>query len=737
MEPTVACSTDRDPRFAALSPVVVWLPHFNGAALVPLCLVLSPSGVSAVLMVRPLSWALSAASPLLSPSVTSRCFPAPIEPLAYLLPSHTSRVLPPLPLCVLDNQLITIVPPVPSPSLPSCAAGVLPLVNVPHTPSLPLPLCTIGVSPVAVIEPHTLHLSMHSAGASPLADELYASSPPSLTGRTGFCFLQLPRLHCFGLACATLLPLLLSLPLALVALRSMADVAPAMAIAALLLWAIDLWALLTSPSVPPVLPSMLSVSSPVPYLSIVFCVCPLFKRGHCTWSLDRRGWVEGCCALLTLRRMVPCPHTIRLRLSHMVPLTTIGEVAACCWFALTLLCLCAHRLLFGSSCFRCFGAPSLSRRYRCPSRFCCSLLPILFICLSLLRPVTAVSPGRVVVDVDVLWRPSFDWSYPFLLTTDAFLLLGDRRTSWTSFPVALVSDRWGYSVPPMGVRWATCLGALAICLRACHRMFVAITACPWLSLSLHSPVDWNGCPSHYPYWVSANRSHWSPSAALEVTADASPPESATPCVIHAMVARAPSITPNLGAEARASPIHTAPPNHAELATLYDGLKLHISLRSATGYEGVSLRRTRPTRPYRVKAPGGKLLGDFSDVLDAAACYARHMLSRPFVSPTGSTTVSVALPCGASAEVALSPQSPTGFLGVTRPTDQFRSKPYLARLGPRRTDYIGYFATAEEAAAAVTAACQARDSFPILLSDDGFDGDILGPSGGPHTSSSAD
>ena len=77
---------------------------------------------------------------------------------------------------------------------------------------------------------------------------------------------------------------------------------------------------------------------------------------------------------------------------------------------------------------------------------------------------------------------------------------------------------------------------------------------------------------------------------------------------------------------------------SEVIAWHGGIALHLSSRSATGYEGVSLRRTRPSRPYRVKAPGGVLLGDFADVLQAAVCYAQYMRDRRGIVPRLSSLI---------------------------------------------------------------------------------------------------
>ena len=47
--------------------------------------------------------------------------------------------------------------------------------------------------------------------------------------------------------------------------------------------------------------------------------------------------------------------------------------------------------------------------------------------------------------------------------------------------------------------------------------------------------------------------------------------------------------------------------------------------------------------------------------------------------------------------------------MTLRRDQHRARPYVARLGPARSDFIGYFPTASDAARAVAAAQYERDA----------------------------
>ena len=103
------------------------------------------------------------------------------------------------------------------------------------------------------------------------------------------------------------------------------------------------------------------------------------------------------------------------------------------------------------------------------------------------------------------------------------------------------------------------------------------------------------------------------------------------------------------------------PHSTNVILLFDGLNLHLSSRSATGYENVTIRRSRPNRPYRAKAPGGKLLGDFCSAIEAAVCYARHMHAS--LSPLSCVPQTATIATGEIIHLHLSVRSLTGYRGV--------------------------------------------------------------------------
>lgn len=153
-----------------------------------------------------------------------------------------------------------------------------------------------------------------------------------------------------------------------------------------------------------------------------------------------------------------------------------------------------------------------------------------------------------------------------------------------------------------------------------------------------------------------------------------------------------------------------PPLHppAQIVASVDGLALHLSSRSVTGYAGVSFHRTRPSCPYRAKARGGKFLGDFAAAVDAAVCYARHLLA----SGARPVTVASSYVCPLSGDVTplrLSSRSATGYWGVQR-LPRGLARPYVARLGPSAVDVVGHFDSAVAAAVAVARALDAREAF---------------------------
>ncbi|EOD40904.1 hypothetical protein EMIHUDRAFT_454128 [Emiliania huxleyi CCMP1516] len=65
---------------------------------------------------------------------------------------------------------------------------------------------------------------------------------------------------------------------------------------------------------------------------------------------------------------------------------------------------------------------------------------------------------------------------------------------------------------------------------------------------------------------------------------------------------------------------------AGLVTEAEGLRLHLAAGTATGYAGV-WTTGKVARPFEAVA-GGKRIGRFASVVDAAVCYARHLESGP-------------------------------------------------------------------------------------------------------------
>ena len=179
--------------------------------------------------------------------------------------------------------------------------------------------------------------------------------------------------------------------------------------------------------------------------------------------------------------------------------------------------------------------------------------------------------------------------------------------------------------------------------------------------------------------------------------DAAPPR------VHAYVAcprpaglSLPSPSPSCSAHAISTP---------SLVTSFGGLDLHLSSRSDTGYANVSLKKGASLKPYRAKAPGGKLLGSFATALEAAVCYAQHISA----SCASDVLSEARTPDGEVIQLHLSTRSPTRYFGVRRIPSRVLAKPLIARLGPSAADFVGYFGTVLDAAVAVALAMRARDN----------------------------
>lgn len=139
-----------------------------------------------------------------------------------------------------------------------------------------------------------------------------------------------------------------------------------------------------------------------------------------------------------------------------------------------------------------------------------------------------------------------------------------------------------------------------------------------------------------------------------------------------------------------------------------GIALHLSARpNGTGYKGVTFIASRRSRPYRARAPGGALIGDFSSSIEAAEHYSRHV--GPPTRGVSDEPSTFKGPDGEIIDLHMAPGSPTGYRGVSLLAERNLAKPFTARIGPAAVDFVGYYASALEAAVAVVGALRARES----------------------------
>eukprot|EP00900_Chrysochromulina_parva_P012785 jgi/Chrpa1/21507/Chrysochromulina_OHIO_Genome00025727-RA len=149
---------------------------------------------------------------------------------------------------------------------------------------------------------------------------------------------------------------------------------------------------------------------------------------------------------------------------------------------------------------------------------------------------------------------------------------------------------------------------------------------------------------------------------------------------------------------------------AGIVTEAEGLRLHLSPQSSTGYLRVIRRPNHPSgqpraKPFQVqyRRDGRHVsLGYFATAVEAAVAYARHMArdgeSAGEADAAGMVTEAEGL------RLHLSPRSSTGYLGVFRlpdyPSGQPPAKPFRAKYKrDGRYVFLGHFATAVEAAVA--------------------------------------
>ena len=154
---------------------------------------------------------------------------------------------------------------------------------------------------------------------------------------------------------------------------------------------------------------------------------------------------------------------------------------------------------------------------------------------------------------------------------------------------------------------------------------------------------------------------------------------------------------------------TAAEAHAAAAA--EGLTLLRAEDNATGFKGVRHKNDRPRlKPFEAQPwHGGRLkkLGHFATAEEAALAVARFLgpegvaaaLAPPAPEPAPMTAAEAHAAAAAEGLALLRAENPTGFKGVYR--DDRNSKPFRANLrhGGRK-QYLGNFATAEEAALAV-------------------------------------
>ena len=149
---------------------------------------------------------------------------------------------------------------------------------------------------------------------------------------------------------------------------------------------------------------------------------------------------------------------------------------------------------------------------------------------------------------------------------------------------------------------------------------------------------------------------------------------------------------------------------ASIVTEAEGLRLHLSPRSKTGYLGVLRMPNLPSgqpraKPFRARYGGdgrSVSLGLFASAVEAAVAYANHIARDG--EAAGKADAEGIVTEAEGMRLHLSPHSKTGYLGVYRmpnyPSGQPPAKPFEAQYGRDvRKVSLGYFATAVEAAVA--------------------------------------
>ena len=129
---------------------------------------------------------------------------------------------------------------------------------------------------------------------------------------------------------------------------------------------------------------------------------------------------------------------------------------------------------------------------------------------------------------------------------------------------------------------------------------------------------------------------------------------------------------------------------------FDGVALHLSERSSTGYMGVE----RIGASFR--ALGGTHIGTFDTAVEAAVAYARYAANLRHPSEPGRGVLEVY----DGVRLYLSARNPTGYLGVSKVFNG--SRQWTGTFGATYAkQYLGTYDTAVEAAARTRATCSRR------------------------------
>ena len=190
-------------------------------------------------------------------------------------------------------------------------------------------------------------------------------------------------------------------------------------------------------------------------------------------------------------------------------------------------------------------------------------------------------------------------------------------------------------------------------------------------------------------------------------------------ISRAFVARVVSAPTSPTTGAFTSPVAISADVASPIVAWADGVYLHQSPRSPTGYEGISFSpKRRGRKQYRARFRG-ELIGYYSTAVEAAVHYARRVATatpRSLSTPAARLDLAaeVTLPSnGETLRLHLSSTSSTGYRGVDHLSSRGLAKPYRARLGPSAADFVGYYDSALGAAIAYAIAHREREDLVLF------------------------